>query len=450
MEASPQPKPVLKLRHLIFYGVVVITPIAPVPIYGVAQELSHGHVIMTLLLAGVAMMLTAFSYGRMANLYPSAGSAYAYVSRGLNPHLGFVAGWTMILDYLVLPIVAIVQVALALQRLLPGVPYLAWVVLLIMAITLLNLRGIRATARANNALLACMAVVIGAFLVLSVKYLISQSGLAGLISTKPIYDPVTFDLHAVVTGTSFAALTYIGFDGLTTLAEEVENPKRNVPIATVSVCLFTALFSCLLVYLAQLVFPDYRLFPNIETAFMDVTRQVGGNILFQGMGIVIIISSFGAALAGEVAASRVLMVMGRENVLPRDLFARLSAKSQTPVVNIVLISVIACVGSTLLSLERAGELLNFGALLGFMGVNLAAFRQCYWLEQPDRRRLLTDACVPILGFGFSLAIWLNLPLPAKLTGSAWLLAGIAYYLVRARYLRAAGFSSPRETVSRRV
>jgi len=439
--SASHPRRVLKLRDLIFYGIVVITPIAPVPIYGVAQQLSHGHVILSLVLAGIAMMLTAFSYGRMANLYPSGGSAYVYVGRGLNPHLGFVAGWTMTLDYLVLPIVAIIQVSLAIQRLLPSVPYAAWVTGCAVLITLLNLRGIRTTARANLALLIAMSIVIAAFLVLAVKYLFGLQGIGGLLSLHPIYDPATFDLRAIATATSFAALTYIGFDGLTTLAEDVDNPRRNVPLATVSVCLFTALFSCLLVYLAQLIYPDYHAFANIETAFMDVTRRVGGETLFQGIGIVIILSSFGAAMAGEVAAARVMLAMGRDNVLPARFFARLSARTDNPTANILLISLIAWVGSLLLSLEHAGELLNFGALLGFMGVNLAAFRQCYWRRERAARRLWADAIVPLAGFLFCLAIWVTLPLPAKLIGGGWLLVGIVYLMARTRRFGAPPLSS---------
>jgi putrescine importer len=425
-----QTRRALKLRDLIFYGIVVITPIAPVPIYGVAQQLSHGHVILSLALAGVAMMLTAFSYGRMANLYPSGGSAYVYVGRGLNPHLGFVAGWTMTLDYLVLPIVAIIQVALAIQRLMPAVRYSAWATLFIALITLLNLRGIRTTARTSISLLIIMAIVIATFLVLAVKYLTGFHGMRGLLSSRPLYDPATFDLRSILMGTSFAALTYIGFDGLTTLADDVDNPKRNIPLATVSVCLFTALFSCLLVYIAQLIYPDWRTFANIETAFMDVTRRVGGETLFKGMGIVVILSSFGAALAAEVAAARVLLAMGRDNVLPASFFARLDSKAENPTANIVLISLIAWAGSLFLSLEQAGELLNFGALLGFMGVNLAAFRQCYFLHKKGKRRIFADAVAPLAGFLFCLAIWLTLPVPAKLIGGSWLLIGIAYYATR--------------------
>jgi len=431
----PQLRRVLTLRDLIFYGIIIITPIAPVPIYGVAQQLSRGHVLLCLLLAGIAMMLTAVSYGRMANIYPSAGSAYIYVGRGLNAHLGFLAGWATTLDYVVLPIVAIIQASLAIQRLLPSVPYVVWATFFSVVITILNLRGIRTTARANNVLLAGMFVVIGAFLVLAAHYLFGLHGLRGFLSFRPIYNPSTFNVHAVATATSFAALTYIGFDGVTTLAEDVENPRRNVLLAVVSVCLFTTLFSCLLVYLAQLVWPDYGSFDNVEMAFMDVTRRVGGKALFQGMGIVVVLSSLGGALAGQVAAARVLFGMGRDNVLPRRIFAYLNPKTNNPSFNIVLVSMVAWLGSLLLNLEHAGELLNFGAFLAFMGVNLAVIRQCFFKADKSTRRVLPDAVVPLLGFLFCLAIWLSLPRLAKLVGGGWFLVGIIYQAFTTRGFR---------------
>jgi putrescine importer len=423
---------VLKLRDLIFYGIIIITPIAPVPIYGVAQQLSRGHVFLCLLLAGIAMMLTAISYGRMATIYPSAGSAYVYVGRGLNSHLGFLAGWAMTLDYVVLPIVAIVQASLAIQRLTPSVPYVVWASLFSVLITVLNVRGIQTTVRANNVLIAAMFVVIAAFLILSIRYLLGMHGFHGLLSSRPIYDPSTFDAHAIATATSFAALTYIGFDGVTTLAEDVENPRRNVMLAVVSVCLFTTLFSCLLVYLAQLIWPNYKTFDNIEMAFLDVTRRVGGKALFQGMGIVILLSSLGGALAAQVAAARVLFGMGRDNVLPRRFFAALNPKTGNPTFNIVLVAIVTWSGSLLLNLEHAGELLNFGAFLAFMGVNLAVIRQCFFLQDKHARRFFPDVIAPALGFLFCLAIWLSLPTLAKVVGGSWFLAGIVYQVLRSR------------------
>jgi len=180
----------------------------------------------------------------------------------------------MALDYLILPIVAVIQAALAAHRLEPAVPYSFWAVGFVGLLTAINLRGIRATARTNIVLLVWMLVVVGAFVFFAIAYRThQQAGVSALFSLVPFYDSATFDPRAVATATGFAALTYIGFDGVTTLAEDVENPRRNVLLAIISVCAFTTLFSCLLVYLAQLVWPDYRGFPNIETAFMDVTRR---------------------------------------------------------------------------------------------------------------------------------------------------------------------------------
>src|ERR1051326_9056480 len=170
--AAPRLRRVLRLHDLIFYGIVLIQPIAPVPLFGVAQGLSRGHAVTTILISGIAMMLTAFSYGRMAALYPYAGSAYTYVGHGLNPHLGFLAGWAMSLDYLLLPIVAIIQAALTIQRLVPEIPYWGWVAIFVILLTGTNLKDIRATARTNITLLVTMSVVIAAFLVLAVTYLL--------------------------------------------------------------------------------------------------------------------------------------------------------------------------------------------------------------------------------------------------------------------------------------
>ncbi|MFZ3262655.1 MAG: APC family permease, partial [Terriglobales bacterium] len=279
--AAPHLKRVLTLWDLVFYGIVLIQPIAPVPLYGVAQKLSDGHFLTTILIAMFAMLITAVSYGRMAALYPAAGSAYTYVGKGLNPHLGFLAGWAMFLDYLLQPLINTVWISTALhERYMPVVPFVVWAAIIAGIITLLNLRGIRSSARSNKVLLFSMFVVVGAFLVLAVRYLLRSQGLPGLFSIKPIYDPATFNAHRVWTATSFAALTYIGFDGVTTLAEDVKNPKRNVLLATVLVCLFTGVFGGLEVYLGNLVWPNWHTFPNLETAFMDICSRVGGVLLF--------------------------------------------------------------------------------------------------------------------------------------------------------------------------
>src|SRR5205807_252810 len=437
-------KRVLTLWDLIFYGIVLIQPIAPVPLYGVAQKLSDGHFAAIILIAMFAMLITAVSYGRMAALYPSAGSAYTYVGKGLNPHLGFLAGWAMFLDYLLQPLINTVWISTALhERYVPGVPFFAWAAVIAAIITLLNLRGIRSSALANKALLFVMFVIVGLFVVFAIRFLLRANGMTALFSTQPFYDPRTFDSHRVWSATSFAALTYIGFDGVTTLAEDVENPKRNVLLATVLVCVFTGFFGGLLVYLAQLVWPDWHAFPNLETAFMDVCQRVGGTFLFNAMGGILILAAFGSALTGGLGAARLLFGMGRDNVLPRRVFGHLSTGSSTPTYNILIIGALSFIGAVALNhignaYEHAGELLNFGAFLAFMGVNLATFWQfSIVFKEGYKRHLLRDSILPLIGFLFCGLIWWNLNNLAKTVGGIWFALGIIYVGIKTRGFRRA-------------
>jgi len=429
-------KRVLGLWDLIFYGIVLIQPIAAIGLFGIASQESRGHMVTTLLIAMFGMMLTAISYGRMASLFPSAGSAYTYVGQGLNIHLGFLAGWVMFLDYLIIPVINTVYGSLTLIRLMPSVPFFVWVVLFIIIITILNLRGIRTTARSNELLLAIMCVVIGIFIVLAIRYIFHAQGWSGLLSYKPFYNPETFNFSAIMTATSFAALTYIGFDGVTTLAEEVKNPKRNMLLAPILVCLFTGLFSGLQIYLSQQVWPDYNSFTNPETAFFDVSARVGGSLLFNAIAIILFVACLGSGLAGQVGAARLLFAMGRDGVLPKKFFSHLGTKSSAPDFNIIFIAVLTIIISLIISYQGAAELLNFGAFLAFMGVNIAALRQFFFLRPPgEKRSVLSDAIIPLLGFLVCFLIWISLPSPAKIVGGIWLIIGLIYLFIKTRGLK---------------
>ena len=442
--STPRLKRVLTLWDLIFYGIVLIQPIAPVPLYGVAQKLSDGHFATIILIAMFAMLITAVSYGRMAALYPAAGSAYTYVGKGLNPHLGFLAGWAMILDYLLQPLINTVWISTALhERYVPEVPFIAWAALIAGIMTVLNLAGVRSSARANKVLLFFMSIVVVFFVVLATRFLFRGQGWSGLFSIQPFYNPATFNSHRVLTATSFAALTYIGFDGVTTLAEDVENPKRNVLLAVVLTCLFAGVVSCFESYLGARVWPDWRSFPNLETAFMDICSRVGGVLLFNAMAVILIVAAFGSGLTGTLGAARLLFGMGRDGVLPRKTFGYLKPGTNTPTFNIVLIGVLAFAGAVLLNqvgsaYQHAGELLNFGAFLAFMGVNFACFWQFSMLSQPGyKRRIVRDAILPLIGFAFCFLIWWNLNNLAKTVGGIWFVLGIAYVGIKTRGFRTA-------------
>lgn len=431
--ANAELRRVLGLWDLVFYGIVLIQPIAAVGLFGIAQQLSSGHMVTTVLIAMCAMMLTAVSYGRMASVYPSAGSAYTFVSRGLNSHLGFLAGWAMVLDYLILPIVSTIYAALTLTRIVPHVPYGVWVVVLVGLTTLLNLRGMRATARSNMVLLAAMCVVIAAFFYCSVHYLAVHGGGHALFSLEPVYNPATFHLRSIMTATSFAALTYIGFDGVTTLAEDVHNPRRNVLIATVLVCALTGVFSAIQIYLAARVWPTYNNFPNAETAFLDVCGRAGGPWLFQAMAITLFVACVGSTLTGQVGAARLLYGMGRDGVLPRGAFGRLSPRTNAPSFNIVLIGALTLAGCFTLSYEHSAEVLNFGAFLAFMGVNAAVVSTFF--VRVKERSVLRDVLAPVVGFAFCAAIFLSLPALAKTIGGVWLVLGVVYLAFLTRGFR---------------
>lgn len=445
--SGPKLKRVLRLRDLIFYGIILIMPIAPIPIFGLMCRMSGGQAVTAVLISMIAMMLTAVSYGRMAAIYPSAGSAYTYVGRGLNPHLGFFAGWAMFLDYLIQPLLNGIYGALTLKRLFPEIPYVLLTALFIGLMTYLNLRGIHATAQADLLLLIIMCGVISVFILEAVRFLFHLHGWEGLFSTQPFYQPQSFHFHTILTGTSLAALTYIGFDGVTTLAEEVENPGCNVMRATVIVCLFTGLFGGMQVYLGQRVWPDYKTFPHIETAYMDITRLVGGRGLFDALGVVLLLAAFGAGLTGQAGAARLLYGMGRDKVIPKKFFGYIDPKSGTPSLNIWIIAIIAFAGSLALTYADAAELLNFGAFLAFMGVNLATLRHFYFLRaDKQNRNLLRDAILPSFGFLFCFGIWLGLSDLAKIVGGAWLISGIIYYAIKTKGFKVA--SAPIEFTQR--
>ena len=410
---------------LILYGIVAVTPSAPATVFGLAQLKSHGHAVVTILAAMVAMVLTAVSYGRMAALYPSAGSAYTYVGRGLHPYLGFVAGWAMLLDYVVSPVFCVIYGTLALQRAIPSLPFAIGAALFAGGITYLNLRGIRATARTNQLLLVFMFIVLCGFIVCAIRYIATRNGVGGLFSIAPFYTPGTFHIRDITAATSFAALTYLGFDAVTTLAEDVKDPRRNVMIAAVAVCAFTGLFGGLLVYLGQIAWPEYQQYPNIETAFVDVTRRVGGVVLFQAMAFLLVIANIGAGMTTQVGAARLLFGMGRDSVIPRRFFSYLNPERNTPSNNIWLIGVLAYLGALVMSYELTAEILNFGAFLGFIGVNVAIIWQFGVRGHEGKpKRIVADMLLPALGALFCTIIWLGLGAPAKIAGGIWFVFGL--------------------------
>lgn len=432
-ESGPKLRRALRLWDLILYGMIVIQPTAPMPVYGVMSQRAHGHAVTTVLIAMVAMLFTAVAYGRMARVYPSAGSAFTYVGREIHPALGYITGWSMAMDYMLNPIVCTILCTKFALNFVPEIPYPVWILCFIALFTGLNLFGIRTSARINETLAAGMGVVIVIFLVAAARYVmhVPHEGLAYLI--RPFYDPATYSTSAVLGGTSLAVLTYIGFDGISTLSEEAENPKRNILLATVLVCLITGALASIEVYAAQLVWPGAERFPDVDTAFVHVAGRAAGPWLFGLINVTLLVATVGSGMGSQLGAARLLYGMGRGNAIPKSFFGAIEPKHRIPRNNVLFVGALALAGSTVLTFERAAELLNFGALLAFMGVNAASFTHYFWR---GREKKWTDFAVPTLGFVICLLLWLNLSRPAKIAGSIWMLLGIAYGAVRTRGFRA--------------
>jgi putrescine importer len=433
----------LGLWDLILYGMIVIQPTAPMPVYGIMSQRAHGHAVTTVLIAMVAMLFTAISYGRMARAYPSAGSAFTYVGSEIHPALGYVTGWGMAMDYMLNPIVCTILCSKFALNFVPEIPYPVLVVIFLALFTGLNLFGIRTSARINDTLAAAMAIVIAIFLAAAVRYVLKtpHEGLA--FFTRPFYDPQTFSVPAVLGGTSLAVLTYIGFDGISTLSEEAENPKRNILLATVLVCLITGLLASVEVYAAQVVWPTSQPFPDVDTAYVSVAGRAGGQWLFSLINVTLLVATIGSGMGSQLGAARLLYGMGRGNAIPKSFFGAIEPKRRIPRNNVLFVGFFALIGTTLLTFERAAELLNFGALLAFMGVNAASFTR-YFLR--EHRRDISNFLIPICGFVVCLLLWLNLSKPAKIAGVIWMALGIAYGAYRTRGFKAelVSFDVPEE------
>lgn len=427
--APPKLRRVLGLWDLILYGIVVIQPTAPMPVFGVVSDRAHGHVVTAVLIAMVAMLFTAISYGRMAKVYPSAGSAFNYVGQEIHPALGYLTGWGMVMDYLLNPLICTILCAQLAANFAPGAPYMAWAVFFAGLFTGVNLFGIQIAARVNTFLAAGMGMVIAIFFVAAAHYLFHQAPVSPGFFSRPFYDPRTFDLGPVLGGTSLAVLTYIGFDGISTLSEEAKNPQRNVLLAIVLVCLITGLLAGCEVYAAQLIWPASKPFPDVTTAFVHVAGLAGGPWLLLLVNATLLVATVGSGVGSQLGAARLLFAMGRSNAVPRAFFGALDPIRQIPRNNVLLSGGLALVGAITINFEQGVELLNFGALVAFMGVNASSLVH-YYLRATHRN--LSDLLVPACGFLVCLSLWCSLDRYAKVAGVIWMAMGIAYGALRTR------------------
>lgn len=423
--SPPAFRRVLSLTALLFFGIAFVGPTAPYTFFGLGGEKAQGHLALVYVIATVAMLFTAISYGRMVNAHPRAGSVYTYASAELHPVAGYFAGWAMILDYVFLPIISIIIISATLHKLVPAVPYVGWAVGSATVTTLLNLRGIVVTTRFTLLYTALLAVSIMWFFGYAAWALWHGVGQGSLLSLKPFYDPATFNVSAIQSAFALTVLSFLGFDGTSTLAEDAKNAPRDIPRATVLTCVVCGTSFVVLTYLGQLLWPDWTKFQSQETAFAEIGQLVGGGVLFAVISGFVLGQAATSTVTSQASASRLLYGMSREGRLPHALFGYIHPRLETPLYSVLLIGLGSAVAPLLLTLDQAAEMVNFGACLGFIGVNLSALARARREWRRGARNVLWMA-PPLLGFLICAWIWWSLSGLAMTLGAAWLLFGLGH------------------------
>jgi putrescine importer len=419
----------LRFWDLVLYGIILIQPTAPMPSFGVIYQEARGHAVTAILLAMVAMLFTSVSYGRMARVYPHGGSAFLYVGKEIHTSLGYLTGWCLVMDYVLNPLICTIWCSKAAMNFIPEVPYVAWAILFTLLFTTLNCNGVETSAKINAAMAAVLGVVILLVLGAAVRWLLHMSHPEAGFFLRPFYDPATFNTSGLLRGTSIAVLTYIGFDGISTLTDEAKDPARSVPRAIVLTCFITGILASIEVYVAQLVWPRGLAFPDIDTAYVHVSGRMGGPILFLIVNAALLLANIGSGMASQLGAARLLYAMGQDGALPRRFFAAVHPKSRIPRNNVLLIGAVCLAGALVFSYQLGTELLNYGALLAFMGVNVASMLRGW---RHGRFTQLAPILVSFGGFLTCALLWWNLGPLAKAVGTGWALVGVTLWIVRRR------------------
>ncbi|MEV8338731.1 APC family permease [Leucobacter sp. NPDC077196] len=431
--APPTLARTLRLPSLVIFGLAYLTPLIVLGIFGVIASETGGASASAYLIALVAMLFTANSYGRMAKAYPVAGSAYTYVRRTIDGRVGFLVGWATMLDYLFLPMVIWLIGGSYLQAQFPAVPMPVWILGFILVTTLLNVIGIKVADRVNLVLMAFQILVIVFFVVLAFADVVRADGGAGLVSATP-FTGIDVGFAGIAGGAAIAAYSFLGFDAVTTFTEETIEPERTVPKAIMLIAIIGGGIFVVVSYAVQLVHPG-GVFENSDTAAYEIANRIGGALFGAVFLAALVVAQFTSGIAAQAAGSRLLYAMGRDGVLPKRVFGALNARFQTPVLSIVAI---ACVGliAIFMDVATSTSFINFGAFIAFIMVNVSVI--VYWAKQRAAGTHLNPLlylAFPIVGVVVIAALLVQLDIHAITLGSIWLGVGIVILAVATRGFR---------------
>jgi amino acid transporter len=417
----------LGMRSVVLFGLAYMTPIIVLGIFGVIAEASGGGSAGSYLLATVAMLFTALSYALMAKHFPVAGSAYTYVRKALDSRLGFLVGWTILLDYLFLPLVIWLIGASYLSDQFPAVPAWMWIVAFILITSALNVIGLKVADKANLVLMTFQVLILALFVILAIAHVVGDG--QSLVSARPFTGDSGFG--ALAAGAAIAAYSFLGFDAVSTLTEETHNAQRTIPRAIVLVALLGGVIFIVVAYSVTLVSPGAT-FDNADSLASDIAKTIGGSLFGAFFLAALIIAQFTSGLAAQAAVARLLYAMGRDGVLPRRVFGLLSAKFHTPWANIVLAGLIG-LGAIFLNISTSTSFINFGAFTAFTLVNVAVI--AYFIRhRGDSLNPGRYVLIPVIGAVIDVYLLTQLGAKALILGGCWLAIGIVYLLVLTRGL----------------
>jgi len=423
----------LTTKDLVIYGMIFMVPIAPFGVFGFVWNESKGMVPLAYLLGLIGMFFTALSYAAMSQAFPLAGSVYTYAQRGLHEIAGFFSGWLILLDYLLVPSLLYLISAVALRPIFPAVPAWIWLVGFISINALVNLLGIEFTARVNRYMLVMELATLALFVVLGLIALYGGAGAGGL-TLRPIYDPQVFSASTVAGATSIAVLSFLGFDGISTLSEESRGNRGAVGRATVLALVLVGALFMLQTWIATDLARGMH-FSSAETAFYEVAQRAGGAWLrLAAILATVIASAIANAMAAQAAVSRILFAMARDGKLPAIL-AKVHPRFQTPYVSTLVVSLLSLLVGLFFAhrLDDLSRVVNFGALTGFVLLHLSVINHYFFRERSGD--WLRHVIFPLTGLAIIVYVLYEMDRAAKILGASWIAIGIVYYVLLALHSR---------------
>lgn len=431
-------KRVLGLPSLVLFGLVYMVPLTVFTTYGIVTETTGGRLSVAYLVTLAAMVFTARSYARMSTAYPVAGSAYTYTQKSFGAPIGFLAGWSLLLDYLFLPMLNYLVIGIYLNAAIPAIPAWLIVIVTIAIVTVLNIIGIVSVDRANFLIIGIQAIFIVVFIVMAF-IAVSHSG------TVDVMAPLRGDGSAggfdpILAGAAILCLSFLGFDAVSTLSEEAKDPKRSVPRAIMIATVASGLIFIILSYVSQLVYPSNQ-FADVDSGSLEVMTTAGGQFLNSFFTAAYVAGALGSAITSQASVARILYAMGRDGILPRRVFGHVSVRFSTPVYAIGFVSVIS-LAAVFVDLALLASVVSFGALVAFSVVNLSVIKH-YFVDLKQRQgvKLLGSLVLPLIGFVLTLWLWTSLSGTALIVGLIWLALGFVWLLAVTR-----GFSRPTPTL----